>query len=271
MAKSPIGSRFLAIAPITLPWAVDEIVRALSADDLKKIKITAGEHLAAILATTFLGTAPVGVEPDGGPDLVFDLTNTERKDDEARILGVSGATRVAFEVKSLAGGFRKFDAGIDRAVSNGLPPDGREHWSRVTTLDEAFREHGLPMIERAREQLEKKATQGESRHVFLVAHILDHPAIELLEFPFMAHELAPLTQVTGVDAVWLLWAPGHLAIWSAEREEWTNLLFDLQADGHPSRHEDLSALQEVEALFLDAVSYTKGSPYYFVLSAGRAD
>jgi hypothetical protein len=42
----------------TLRWAVDELVDKLAPEQLRKLNIRAGEHLAAILTTAFLGTAP---------------------------------------------------------------------------------------------------------------------------------------------------------------------------------------------------------------------
>jgi hypothetical protein len=57
----------------TLWWAVDELVEKLTLKQLGKLKIRSGEHLAAILTTTFLRTAPAEVDTRGGVDLWFDL------------------------------------------------------------------------------------------------------------------------------------------------------------------------------------------------------
>jgi hypothetical protein len=62
------------LSPLTLPWAVDELVVALTVERAKSLKVRPGEHLAAILATAFFGAAPYAVDEDGNqPDLQFNL------------------------------------------------------------------------------------------------------------------------------------------------------------------------------------------------------
>src|SRR5689334_4829111 len=95
----------------TLWWAVDELVEKLTPEQLSSLRVRVGEHLAAILTTTFLRTAPADVDTKGDVDLWFDLTGVQRP--RAKIL-TGRATSAAFEVKSLPDGFREFDAGIDR-------------------------------------------------------------------------------------------------------------------------------------------------------------
>jgi hypothetical protein len=60
----------------TLRWAVDQLAENLAPEQLRKLDVRAGEHLAAILTTTFLRTAPADVDTTGGVDLWFDLPNT---------------------------------------------------------------------------------------------------------------------------------------------------------------------------------------------------
>jgi hypothetical protein len=64
------GGLVIAIAPQTLRWATDQMVETLGPETLKKLKVRAGEHLAALLTTTFL----TGIDTEGGADLWFDLS-----------------------------------------------------------------------------------------------------------------------------------------------------------------------------------------------------
>jgi hypothetical protein len=102
----------------TLRWAVDELVDKLRPERLRKLNIRAGEHLAAILTTAFLGTAPADVDATGGVDLWFDLPDPR----ESCTVDIVPAhmTNAAFEVKSLPGDFRKFDSRIDRDKARAL-------------------------------------------------------------------------------------------------------------------------------------------------------
>jgi hypothetical protein len=275
MSSSPIGSRLIGISTETLVWAVTAVCRSLSGEDLAKLKINSGEHLAAILATAFLGTAPVGVEPDGGPDLVFDVSEREQRDATGDdLLGLSGWPSASFEVKSLPGGFRKFDADIDKARDSGSERSEGQFLAEITSINDALRDYGRLMIERAKGQLDTKAQPGHSKHVFLVAHFFDYPAIECLgESPLIAHLLEPLSDVQGVDSVWVLWAPSHLVVWSTEHQEWINLMFGVADDMQEpfGRDDDVEVLQSIESLFLEEIGSTKGSPYLFGLTVGDDD
>jgi hypothetical protein len=60
------GGHVIAIAPQTLRWATDQMVETLGPETLKKLKVRAGEHLAALLTTTFLLTPPTGIDAKAG-------------------------------------------------------------------------------------------------------------------------------------------------------------------------------------------------------------
>ena len=70
------GGRVIAIAPQTLRWATDQMVETLEPETLKKLKVRAGEHLAALLTTTFLLTPPTSIDTKGETDLRFDLSRS---------------------------------------------------------------------------------------------------------------------------------------------------------------------------------------------------
>ena len=96
-------------------WAVDELVANLTTEQLSRLRVRVGEHLAAILTTAFLQRAHARVDTAGDVDLWFDLSGVRGRTAEIIPAQVSSA---AFEVKSLAGGFR----GNSRPASTGIRP-----------------------------------------------------------------------------------------------------------------------------------------------------
>jgi len=76
LEPSAVGSYVVSLHHQTLSWAVHEVRRALSIDDVHKLKIGSGEHIGAVLTTAFLGCAPIGVDRAGQPNLIFDLTRS---------------------------------------------------------------------------------------------------------------------------------------------------------------------------------------------------
>ena len=113
----------------TLFWAVDELVKMLAPEQLIKLDVRAGEHLAAILTTTFLRTAPAAVDTTGGVDLWFDLS--EGCEPRPADILPARATSAAFEIKSLPGGFRKFDGRIDQDKNRGVDVTDRSLEAQV--------------------------------------------------------------------------------------------------------------------------------------------
>jgi hypothetical protein len=80
----------------TLWWAVDALAEKLSPEELSSLNVRFGEHLAAILTTAFLHTAPAEVDTAGGVDLWFDVSDARHR--KAPILPAD-ALSAAFEVK----------------------------------------------------------------------------------------------------------------------------------------------------------------------------
>jgi hypothetical protein len=186
--KSPTGSSDIVVWYRTLSWAVTEVVRVLTIEQARKLKVCSGEHLAAILATSVLATAPMWIDSAGGPDLVFDLKNSIAEYGVYPRLGLRKASFADFEVKSLPGKFREFDATIDRFLEAGGTPDGRKFEVPVTSANTVLRNEGRDMIRKAKEQLDKKTRPGNSKSVFLVAHLFDYMTVEFVKAPVvMAH------------------------------------------------------------------------------------
>jgi hypothetical protein len=251
----------------TLRWAVDALAESLSPEELSALNVRSGEHLAAILTTAFLHTAPAQVDTAGGIDLCFDLSNGRHR--EAEILLPTHAVSAAFEVKSLPGEYRKFDATIDRDRARGVDTTGRGFEQMVRAANDVLHE-AAPWVRRASEQLRRKASPGTSLNVFLVIHPFDHLATEIITDPVIGMHLDPLEDDGGLDTVWVLWAPDHLTVWSYARREWINLLFNTwnpdETDERMRRPIQIASLQQAERYVLTRTGYTGGSPYLFHVS-----
>ncbi len=254
----PIGSHVLATWHRTLLWAVDEIVQQLSPNQLRKLKVASGEHLAAIISTTFLRVAPEEVDFSGGTDLHFRITDETRQQNSMESYGVNGDGRAAFEIKSLPGGFRKYRASAKL---------GDEYGAIITSVNDVLQQ-ARPQIEAARSQLLSKSEEGTSRNIFLVVHLLDHPTVECLQETIIAHHLDPLNDVHDIDSLWVLWVPNHITLWSAQDHRWTNLIVNAINPDEDMEVDMLSVLQDVENKYLAKVGHTGGSPYLFGLTFG---
>jgi hypothetical protein len=269
MQKDPRGTHIRAISHHTVSWAVSEVVRTLGDNDLKKLKVRSGEHLAAILATAFLGAPPVHVDTDGGPDLVFDLTrgvSAQRAD--ADLIGRTDVQFADFEVKSLPGAFRKLDADLDKAIAAGAEPNPTSMTVTFVSANEVVRGAGQKEIEQARKQLARKSSPERARNVFLIAHFFDYPVVEIMDAPIVAHHLDSLDLAEGVDSVWVLFAPHSLTVWSAALGRWTSLLFDaIQPSEHFPDTDRLDLLQQIDLEFLKQTGTSIASPYVFALKA----
>lgn len=261
------GSHVVAISHRTLSWAVTEVVRHL-ADDTGQLKIASGEHLAAVLATAFLGIRPTSVDASGGPDLVFDVTGRDRstplfpavREDHARLLD--------FEVKSLPGSFREHDAALNRAIAPGNQPRNRAHSATFVSVNDIMRGPGRTMLDKARMQLDRKAGPGHSRNVFLISHFFDHPIVEVMDAPLLAHHLAPLDDCDDLDTVWVLLAPHSLVVWSTNLARWTNLIFGASDPGEivPGDDEGLDLLQYIDLEFQRQAGLRSMSPYVYTFA-----
>jgi hypothetical protein len=265
--KSPIGSHVIVIRHRELSWAVTEIVRTLYPDHFSKLKVPSGEHLAAILITAFLGVAPRSVDSAGETDLLFEIPQSLPGDALGRRLELGNKPFADFEVKSLPGGFRKYNAAINREQEAGKNSEKRTFKATVTSVNTALHE-ARPTILKAKQQLDKKEKLEHSKNIFLIAHFFDHPTVECYENLLIAHLLEPLSGLDDIDSVWVLWAPTHLVVWSSEHQEWTNLLFEAidPSDAPPSRDRSIELLQQVEVEFLKQTNYPRESPYVFSLT-----
>jgi len=255
------GAPVVAVWHRTLAWAVDELVK-LGPDKLKSLKVRSGEHLAAILTTSFIGVAPFQVDTHGGPDLLFDLSAKRKKFSPFS----QRASTAAFEVKSMPGQFREFESTINRTEARGGVASGLSISLHTQTARQILAQ-ARPVLISAQEGLASKGLTSDttSKNIFLVVHPFDALAVDL-KHPVLGPLLPDLGYLCDVDSVWVLWAPDRLAVWSRERQGWTDLMFNaMNPDEIPS--EDLSPLQAAEVRFLDACADKSGSPYLFKIQA----
>jgi hypothetical protein len=179
MSSEDVAGRLtVVISHRTVWWAVDELVAKLTPTQLRKLKVRAGEHLAAILTTTFLRTAPVAVDTTGDVDLWFDLRDAQEL--RPNVILPGRATHAAFEVKSLPGHYREFDASIERDKARGVDTIGRSMEGRFQAAKDVVLD-ARRSLDKARGQLRRKPRDaGTSMNVFLIVHPLDHLTAECL-------------------------------------------------------------------------------------------
>ena len=176
-----------------------------------------------------------------------------------------------FEVKSLPGRFRQFDAEISKATVDGRSPKQLTFQGTFRSANEVLHGAAWDQIEEARRKLLRKSVPGHSRNIFLVVHPLEFPVVELYDqdYPLLAHRLDPLTGLSGIDSVWILWSVDPvLVVWSAQDRRRVNVCFgSLSSDDvEPYHHGELALLQQIEAEFLEQ-SGVSGSPFFFGFSA----
>ncbi|WP_435610942.1 hypothetical protein [Streptomyces sp. C10-9-1] len=267
-AKSPdgvIGTHVIAIPYEVMDWATEALRAHVPADDLKKLKPASGEHLAAMLATAYLGIVPVAVDVHGGVDLVYRVADSDS--DALSLLGRDGVEFADFEVKSIPGDFRKHDAAVSRALNRGEKPG--THGATVVSANDVV-EAAQSMIAEAAKQLRDKSSPDRARVVFIVSHFLERPYVECLD-PVIAHTLTAPTLPDEIDAMWVFFAPSHLVVWSVVEQRWKELLLgSFKKDGTaPEVDFGMESLQHYEGLFLERAGIDKPSPFYYGLVAGE--
>lgn len=256
------GAPVVMIWHKTLAWAVDELAK-LGQDELKFLKIRAGEHLAAILTTSFFHAAPLRVDTAGGPDLLFGASAVR----SSPFPMSPDASQVVFEIKSLPGQFREFDSMLNRTRKRGAPALGSSIPLQVQSA-RGILEKALPRLVSAQENLVSKLKGAGvvSKNLFLVVHPLDAWAVEL-KHPVLGPFLPELGCLKEIDSVWILWSPERLTMWSQRRPGWTDLMFTgMNEDEIP--HPSLTPLQEAEVRFLEQRGKWEDSPYLFGIADG---
>jgi hypothetical protein len=233
----------------TLDHAVD-LLDVLPVEDRLALKVRAGEPLAAILCTSLFLRPPTTIGRDGGIDLAFDV-------DQSRCFDLFPPGHQLIEVKSVGHRFREHDAAIERRDA----PRMHDEFTLVV-------ERAADVVARMREPIARAAAKtatrsADGRHAFVIVHPLEHLAAEVVD-GLIAARLPDMQAPEPLDAVWVLWFPDQLTVWSAARGDWTQVVFtarneDEEADG------DKDPLSRAEAEFLDRLPRRGGSPFQFRL------
>ncbi|GAA1619024.1 hypothetical protein GCM10009733_014220 [Nonomuraea maheshkhaliensis] len=256
------GSPVIAIWHRTVGWASRELA-ALDPNTVSHLKVRSGEHLAAILISSFMYRMPIEVDVDGGVDLLYSLADLEQ--DGFRELFPEGMDRAAFEIKSLGSGYRTMDSTIDRVSARGGNPAGLSISVEVKAAADILAEADV-LLRRACDGLATKTDEASSQNAFLVIHPFDNFALETYEHQVIGPFLPDMRSYDGLDSIWVLWVPDHLSVWSKRLGGWTDLIFTA-ANPDEDHEPRLSVLQDAEAVFLEAIDYRKGSPYNFGFNA----
>ncbi|WP_405734964.1 hypothetical protein OG607_41540 [Streptomyces sp. NBC_01537] len=261
-----IGTHVIAITYEVMDWATEALPAHVPAKDLKELKLPAGEHLAAMLTTAYLGIVPVAVDVSGGVDLVYRVADSDSQALPS-LLGRNCVEFADFEVKSIPGDFREHDAAVSRALKRGEEPSA--HGAAVVSANGVIGA-AQSMILKAAKQLRDKSSPDRARVVFIVSHFFDRPYVECLD-PLIAHTLAAPTLADEIDAMWVFFAPSHLVVWSVIDQRWTQLLLgSFKEDGTaPEVDSGMELLQHYEALFLERAGIDRPSPFYYSLGTGE--
>ncbi|MFE2490053.1 hypothetical protein ACFXGR_43835 [Streptomyces mirabilis] len=261
-----IGTHVIAITYEVMDWATEALPAHVPADDLKKLKLAAGEQLAAMLTTAYLGIVPVAVDVQGGVDLVYRVADSD-SDALSLLLGRTGVEFADFEVKSIPGDFREHDAAVSRALKRGEEPG--THCSTFVSANDVV-DAAQSMIAKAAKQLRDKSSPDRARVVFIVSHFLDRPYVECLD-PVIAHTLAAPALPDEIDAMWVFFAPSHLVVWSVVEQRWTQLLIGSFKEDKTAPEVDfhMELLQHYEGLFLERAGIDGPSPFYYGLGTGE--
>jgi hypothetical protein len=250
------GTRGIGTPTSNLKAAVDLLVESVGVERLRKLKIRSGEHLAAIVTTCFLRTAPTNLDDDGGVDLVFDDFRAS-----GWHLKAFSPKPPAFEVKSLDrsdGGYRKWDSRTDRIWDRGSDPSVVKHVAVFFTANQVL-DFAAGQIEKAESQIVRKTSDRYSRNVFVVVHFLDYSWVEVFSL-FLAAHLKPLTLSKDIDSVWVLWVPDEITVWSSNLNDWLNFKFG-SLDPNKGSADDVDNIQDAEQYFFERIGYSGGSPF----------
>ncbi|MET9903144.1 hypothetical protein [Streptomyces sp. NPDC006446] len=264
-----VGTQVVAISYDVMDAATAILAERLPTETLHAMKLASGEHLAAMLATAYLGAVPVAVDVDGGVDLTFSL----KASDESHLktlLGRDDAEFADFEVKSVPGTFReKYLPAATRAMERRekQPP---AHLAKVVSANDVI-EVAASMIGKAAGQLRDKSSPDRARVAFIVSHFFDRPYVECFQ-PLISQALAPLKPPEGVDAVWMYFAPSHVLVWSAAGG-WSDLLLGsfTEEENGPEHAYGMELLQYYEGLFLERAGIDKPSPFFFEFTVSGPD
>jgi hypothetical protein len=218
------------------------------------LKVSSGEHLAAIFLSGLFGRIPSGFDDTGGPDLVFDACPGKPW------FPFTGPA--FFEVKSLPGAYRRTLSTLarkERVEQQAGTPFSLRLWTAAEVMTDA-----RPTILRAERSLVDKTPPRCSRNVFLITHPFDHFALDVAQAPTVSHLMPSELSYDALDTVWVFWPPGKLVMWSSATRIWTDILFATHGGEIPYPDDTLSFIQNIELTYM-ATAGIEASPYVFNL------
>jgi hypothetical protein len=250
--QTPVGHDVVALHPDALMHAVGDLVAV--GPSVRRLKIRAGEHLAALLLTAICGP-PTSVDTVGEVDLLFD-----RDAPTTRSWYFCDFRRAAVEVKSYAGDYRMVESRMQL---------GDSHMVQVRSAFDILTD-ASDQIGRAIVALNRKADAQTSKNVFLIIHMFDAVAVEAYdELPLIGHRLPDVAASIDLDTLWILWHPGLLTVWSQSARRWTDVMYAVEHNPPRARpSNDMDVLQQAEDSFLAAIGHLKGSPWLFGFAPG---
>jgi len=218
------------------------------------LKVSSGEHLAAIFLSGLFGQIPSAFDDNGGPDLVFDLRETKP--------WFPFASPAAFEIKSLPGACRKTLSTLVREElvdqKAGIPFQLRV-WTAAEVMADAHQ-----TILRAERSLVEKTPPQHSRNVFLITHPYDHFAFDVAQARTVSHLMPGKLSYDALDSIWVFWPPEKLVMWSSTTQDWTDILFATRGDEISDPDDTFSFIQNIELTYMTIAGIT-ASPYAFNL------
>jgi hypothetical protein len=244
--RGPEGLSVVATSATALVYAARQLAQMQGAE---KLKVRSGEHIAAILLTA-LHSLPVGVDEDGGVDLVF-----ERGSAQTRAWPFGESLRAAVEVKSLPGKWRKHEYNMRL---------GDTYQVKIQNAFEILELGSKKIIEAAEALQHKVGSSSTSRNAFMIIHPMDALATELISGgPVIGHLLPALNEHVALDYLWVYWYPGLLSKWSRKDRSWTDYLF---AETRPNESPAEDDIEVAEDVFLEGIGWTGGSPWRMAFS-----
>jgi hypothetical protein len=198
-----------------------------------------------VLSAVF-DTPPCRIGTTGSVDLEFDADHRDSS--------IAPGGRQAVEVKSIGDAYRKFEVYIERSGEIGAT-----NHVKVGTVATLMSELESTVAKAAAKTM---TVEADARHVFVVVHLMERMCVEQIE-TFVGAVLGAPSMPPGLDALWVMWFPDQLAVWSAAQGRWIQTLWDFVLEGEDAPDGDQTEFEMADAEFMAAVHPGVSSPFQF--------